>query len=199
MNRHAITLVITMAGLFMLGGCGHSPQTHLLALDLAPPAMRPDPAYAGPPLRVTAVHIPASIDRLEFALATSPTELQLQDQYHWSASLGSLARDALLRDLIARLPSAMVLPPDSPATKGVRRVDVTLLDLTTASADTTMEVLITMGTDGEAGVIRRQAHFTRRHAENQSPSQSAADYSSMLGEVADTIVSMGAPPVRSSE
>jgi uncharacterized protein len=178
----------SLAALAALAGCGHSAPTHLLTIDMAPPAARAP--YAGPPLRVTAVQVPPSIDRLEFASALSPTELRIEDQYHWSASLGSLARAALLRDLVARLPASAVLPPDSPAGQGTRRVDVALLALTTQARTTRMEVLVTLATDGAGPVMRRQFTLTRDHAPAQPPAQAAQDYSAMLGDTADQIVAM---------
>lgn len=177
---------LALAALLALGGCGHSPQTHLLTLDLAPPlASSP---YGGPAIRLTAVQIPPAIDRLEFVSAVSPTELQIQDQYRWSASLGSLARDALLRDLTARMPSGMVLPPDSPASRGVARIDVAILALAHMQQVTRMEAVVTIAEDGGPRLLHRQFTLAREHPSSIDPAEAAAETSSMLGELADGIV-----------
>jgi uncharacterized lipoprotein YmbA len=186
MIRKALPLTLAAAGAILLGACGHSAPTHLLTLDLAPPATA-SASYAGPPLRLTAVQVPPAIDRLEFASSVSATELRLQDQYRWSASLGSLARGVLLRDLAARLPEGALLPPDSPAGKGTRRVDVAILALNTGPTNTTMEVMVTVAIDGSPRLLRRSYSLKRDHAPSQTPAQDAADYSSMLGDVADAI------------
>lgn len=186
MIRKALPVTLAALGACLLSACGHSAPTHLLTLDLAPPAA-PGGAYTGPPLRLTAVQIPPAIDRLEFASAVSATELRLQDQYRWSASLGSLARGVLLRDLAARLPEGALLPPDSPAGKGTRRADVAILALNTGAESTTMEVMVTVAVDGSPRVLRRRYALKRDHAPGQTPAQDAADYSAMLGDVADAI------------
>jgi uncharacterized lipoprotein YmbA len=177
-----------LAPALLLAGCGHSPPTHLLTLDLAPPPIRP--AYGGPALRLTAVQIPPSIDRLEFVSAASPTELTIEDQYRWSASLGSLARSALLRDLAARLPEGKVLPPDAPSTPGVARVDVAVLALDTGGQRSRMDAIVTVAIDGRAQLARRQVSLFRDHGPNQRPDQAAQDMSAMLGDLADAITGM---------
>ena len=176
---------LAMAALPLLASCGHSPQTHLLTLDMAPPAARA--SYAGPPVRLTAVQIPSAIDRLEYVSAVSPNELRVQDQYRWSASLGSLARGALLRDLAERLPTGAVLPPDSPATKGTRRVDVAILALTQTAERSSMDVIITVAVDGGPQVLRHQVTVTRDHPPRLTPAEAAGDTSYLLGQVADEI------------
>ena len=179
---------LTLAILPLLAACGHSPQTHLLTLDLAPPVARAP--YTGPPMRLTAVQIPAAIDRLEYVSAVSPNELRIQDQYRWSASLGSLARGALLRDLAERLPSGAVLPPDSPAIKGARRVDVAILALNDTPQGSRMDAIVTVAIDGGPQVLRRQIAVTNDHPPRTTPAEAAGDTSVLLGQVADEITKM---------
>lgn len=191
------TTIPLLAALLALGGCGHSPQTHLLTLDLAPP-VAPPAAYAGAPVRVTAVEIPPALDRLEFVAAVAPGELEIRDQYRWSASLGALAREALMRDLSARLPSGAVLPLDTPARKGNRRADVSILALTALPDRTVMEAIVSVAVDGEDRAVRRHVIVTQPHAGDALPGATAADYGLLLGKVADDIVGLlqAVPPAR---
>lgn len=184
MNRLRLALALPL----LLAGCGHSPPTHLLTLDIAPPPARP--AYTGPALRLTAVQIPPAIDHLEFVSAAAPNELRIEDQYRWSASLGSLARGALLRDLAARLPDGKVLPPDALATPGVARVDVAILALTSSPQGADMEAIVTVAIDGTRQVMRRHLTLHRDATPGGGPAAAASDMSHMLGDVADGIVAL---------
>jgi len=185
-RRNGIPVAL-LAGTLALSGCGHSPQTHLLTLDLVPP-VSPPADYSAPPVRVTAVRIPAALDRLEFVQAVAPGELQIRDQYRWSASIGELAREALMRDLSARLPNGSVLPLDTPAVKGSRHADVAILALTAAPEQTTMDAIVTVAVDGSDRIVRRHVTLTQKHATNALPERIASDYGMLLGKVADEIV-----------
>ena len=93
-----------------LAACGHSDPTRFFTLDALPPTA--PTAYAGPPLRVRAVHIPPALDRAELARETSPGEVSVDDFAHWAAPLGQTARQVLTEDLAARLPSGEIGPPN---------------------------------------------------------------------------------------
>ena len=133
--------LIGLAGLATLAGCS-SPKTTLLTLDAAPPA--PEAVQAGYrrlPIAVPAVHLPASLDRAEFVHQETAGEVKVDDFARWTAPLGLLARDALVRDLTARLPAGSVLPPGaSGATGHARTLDVTILAFQAGADGATMQV-----------------------------------------------------------
>ncbi len=133
--------LIGLTMLAALSGCT-SPRTILLTLDTAPPA--PDAVqadYRGLPITVPAVHLPSSLDRAEFIHQENAGEVKIDDFARWTAPLGLLARDALVRDLTARLPAGSVLPPGANAGTGhARTLDVTILSFQAAPDGATMQV-----------------------------------------------------------
>ncbi|WBO23708.1 PqiC family protein [Sphingomonas abietis] len=132
---------VGLVALLALAGCT-SPKSILLTLDAAPPVPAAVHAgYHGLPILVPAVHLPASLDRAEFVHQENAGEVKVDDFARWTAPLGLLARDALIRDLTARLPAGSVLPPGMVAARGhARTLDVTILGVQTAPGAATMQV-----------------------------------------------------------
>ena len=131
----------SLAALLALASCT-SPKTTLLTLDAAPPASDGVHAdYQGLPIAVPAVHLPASLDRAEFVHQESAGQVKVDDFARWTAPLGLLARDVLVRDLTARLPAGAVLPPGTAGSAGqTRTLDVTILSFQAGASSATMQV-----------------------------------------------------------
>ncbi|HEX4025678.1 MAG TPA: PqiC family protein [Steroidobacteraceae bacterium] len=107
----------------LLAGCGHSPPTRFFTLA----AVRADAAqraFAGAPVQVRAVHIPAVLDRPERVVGRSPQQLDIVETQQWGAPLDDMIRRVLSQDLSARLPAGMVLMARAPASLGTRGVVV---------------------------------------------------------------------------
>jgi hypothetical protein len=107
----------------LLAGCGRSPPTQFFTL--AP--VRPDnarSAFAGAPVQVRAVHIPAVLDRPERVLGRSQQRLDIVETQQWGAPLADMIRRVVSQDLSARLPAGMVLMARAPASPGTRGVVV---------------------------------------------------------------------------
>lgn len=181
--RPAATLAVALC----LAGCGHSPPSVTLTLDpVAPTSPRSD--YRGPPIAVPAVHVPAAIDRVEFVSQPAAGEAKIDDFARWAAPLGILSRDALVRDLTARLPAGSVLPPGAVAGAGTRAVDVTILGLTGGPGEATMQAAWRLL---PGGPVRQEE--LRAPVSAAEPVPSARAFAILLGRLADRIAA-GLPP-----
>jgi uncharacterized lipoprotein YmbA len=90
-----------------IGGCRSAP-TRLYSLSMLPASQGKVP-YAGPPVRVDAVHLPAETDRVEITTQMATGGLEIHEFDHWAAPLSTMARQTLTADLIARLPPGKVI------------------------------------------------------------------------------------------
>jgi uncharacterized lipoprotein YmbA len=86
-------------------------------------------AYDGPPLRLDAVHVPASLDRLELVRDLPGGRFVVSDNDHWAGPLGELLRRVLTQDLAARLPAEAVVFPDAPKPPGAGGLVVDILSV----------------------------------------------------------------------
>lgn len=179
--RYALPAAV--AGAALLAGCGHSPAATFLTIDPAPPAAAPLAAYRGAPLRVPFVHVPVTIDRPEFVRQPAAGTLAVDDFARWSAPLGRLARDTLVRDLTDRLPAGAVLAPDAAPATPETLVQATVLDVTPSGATTTMTVSYRVG----ASPVPRVAQFQAPLA-GPTPADAARSWSALVGQLADRIV-----------
>jgi uncharacterized lipoprotein YmbA len=138
------TALWSSAGLavLLLSGCGGSPSTTLLTLDaVAPPSAAVHADYRGPVIVIPAVHVPAVLDRAEFVRQVSAGAAKVDDFARWAAPLGLLTRDALVRDLTARLPAGSVLPPGAiGGAKGISTIEVTILSFDATPGGAMMQV-----------------------------------------------------------
>lgn len=175
------------AALLWLAGCGHSPPTRFLVLDVAPPPSGLVRAgYRGPPVSIIAVQVPAVLDRPEFAREVSPGQLQINDFERWSAPLGTLARDTLGRDLTLCLPDGAVLPVGAGfANAGVIRIEVVVVSFGTGTDGTSMEASYRLLLPG-GGDLRRQARF-RVPSDGIDAAASARAWTALLGKLAEHI------------
>jgi uncharacterized lipoprotein YmbA len=186
-------LLGALVGLAVLAGCS-SPKTTLLTLDAAPPA--PDAVHAdyrGLPIVIPAVHLPASLDRAEFVHQESAGEVKVDDFARWTAPLGLLARDVLVRDLIARLPAGSVLPPGASGAAGkARTLDVTILGFQTGPGGAAMQVAYRALPGGAV-----QQVSLRVPGGSIAPVPTAQAFGMLIGALADRIVmDVTAPAVR---
>lgn len=172
----ALLLVLIVAG------CKSPPST-TLTLDVAPPGAEAVRAgYAGPPLAIPAVHVPAAIDRVEFVRQIAAGQMQVDDFARWSAPLGTLARDALVRDLTARLPAGTVLPPGSTGGGRSLTLDVTILSYSVSGSRATMQAAYR---PLPKGVVRQVV--VEIGMADPSPTASANAFAALLGKFADRI------------
>jgi uncharacterized lipoprotein YmbA len=174
---------IVLAALVALAGCT-SPRTTLLTLDAAPPAPGAVHAdYRGLPVAVPAVHLPAILDRAEFIYQESAGEVKIDDFAHWTAPLGLLARDTLVRDLTARLPAGSVLTPGTGGSAGhSRTIDVTILSFQAVTADATMQAAYRVLPDGMTQQVSLSASGS-----GLAPVQTAQVFGSLIGQLSDRI------------
>jgi hypothetical protein len=181
------------AGLLALAGCGHSPPAVTLTLDpVAPVEGAVRGGYRGLPIAVPAVHVPAAIDRAEFVSQPTAGTLTVDDFARWSAPLGVLARDALVRDLIARLPAGSVLPPGATGAAGrAITLDVTILAFDPRAGGATMQAA---WRPLPGGTVREIALSTPGSASD--PVGAARAFAALLGQLADRIAAEIAPATR---
>ncbi|HSZ09325.1 MAG TPA: ABC-type transport auxiliary lipoprotein family protein [Steroidobacteraceae bacterium] len=115
MNQPIPLRNLLCAGLCILAisGCRSAP-TRLYSLRTVPAQVTV--LYAGPAVRVDAVHLPADMDRAEITTQSAAGEITIHELDHWAASLPRMAQQTLTADLIARLPPGKVIlaPLDKP-------------------------------------------------------------------------------------
>jgi len=133
------SLVLTLLAASALASCAGA-QTKFYTLDAAPAAGPVQSGYAGPPIRVDAVHIPPALDRPELVRETAQNHLTVSDNDHWAAPLGEMVRRTLTQDLSARLPAGKVIFPDAPKPPGSAGVVIDILAITPAGSDVVMDV-----------------------------------------------------------
>ena len=173
----------SLAALVALAGCT-SPKTVLLTLDAAPPAADAVHAdYRGLPIAVPAVHLPATLDRAEFVHQEQAGTVKVDDFARWTAPLGLLARDALVRDLTARLPAGAVLPPGSVGAAGkARTLDVTILAFQSAPGGAALQAAYRTVPGGVVREVSLSAPET-----GVAPVPTAQAFGALIGQLADRI------------
>ena len=177
-----------------LTGCASSPPTRFFALDPVSPAA--DQAGGrGAPVKVDAVHIPPALDRDSMVRGESDNQLQISSQDRWAGDLGEMIRRVLTQDLARRLPSGMVIAPESPAPPSARGLVVDILTFQPQSGGEVVldaDWTLLEGTQSNP-VLRRSVHLTAPGA--ASAQGEAAAMSALLGQLADRIAAEigGAP------
>src|SRR6185437_4417599 len=119
--------VVGLAGALLLVACGHSPSTQFYLLG-AVRASPPLAHFAGSPVQLRAVHVPAVLDRVELVSALPGGRLQIDQFRQWGAPMEDMIRNVLSQDLTARLPAGMVAPTQAPAPRGSRGIVVDVLE-----------------------------------------------------------------------
>ena len=133
------SLILALMAASTLASCAGAP-TKFYTLDAAPVTQPVKSGYAGPPVRVDAVHIPPALDRPELVRETAQNHLTVSDNDHWAAPLGEMVRRTLTQDLSARLPAGTVIFPDAPKPPGSAGVVIDILAITPAGSDVVMDV-----------------------------------------------------------
>lgn len=178
----AVLLTLTLAA------CASSPQTRFFALDPVAPGAAPaaDSGAVRTPVKVDAVHIPPALDRDSIVRGESDNQLEISSQDRWAGDLGEMIRRVLTQDLAQRLPSGMVIAPESPAPPSARGVVVDILTFQPQAGDVVLDADWTLlqGTQSNA-VLRRSVHL--RTAAGASAQSQAAAMSTLLGQLADDI------------
>jgi uncharacterized lipoprotein YmbA len=181
--------VAALAMVTVLASCGSSPAKRFYVLKPVP-AERQSSARPDLAVQVAAVNIPATLDRQEMVRESAADSLQISDVNRWGAPLADMAQDVLTRDLMARLPAGVVIPPRTAAPSAAYEITVDLLQFGgDAAGNVVLEggwSLFRLGSD--APLLSRNVKLSER--------PEAADYatqvqvmSRLLGRLADQIVS----------
>jgi uncharacterized lipoprotein YmbA len=122
---------------FLLSACAGA-QTRFYTLQPTTPAAQ-RATYAGPAMRIDAVHIPASLDRPELVRDEGGDRFVVSDNDHWAAPVGELLRRVLTQDLAAVLPPDKVIFPDAPKLPGSQGLVVDILSITPSAQGVVMQ------------------------------------------------------------
>jgi uncharacterized lipoprotein YmbA len=153
----------------------------LIVLPSAQGAVR----YAGPAVRVDAVHLPAEMDRAEITTQTAAGRLKMDEFDHWAAPLSKMARETLTADLINRLPSGKVIvaPLDKP--DGALGLNVVLLHF---SPDPSGPQWVVSWQVSDGGSSTSESNLiTLTSGPTDTPSEVAGSLSELLAQLADRI------------
>jgi uncharacterized lipoprotein YmbA len=188
-----ITVIVRTAALAVslaataVTGCGNSMPVRYVTLN-AMPVTTPRTTTPIPPVQLTAVHIPAVLDRPEVVTLASRNRLTIHDGDRWGAPFAQLMRRTLAQDLVTRLPSGSFVFPDAPAPPDTRTLVVTVLDCEAdASGTLRLQAAWTLLSGHPAHVtLTQQATLETGIAGHDAEAQAAA-MSRVLGELADDI------------
>jgi uncharacterized protein len=182
------------AGAAVLAACGHSAPTRFFTLDPAPPAAPAVAGYAGPPVKVLSVNIPPALDREELVSEGPAGEVQVHDFEHWAAPLGQTARQTLVQDLAARLPTGRVLGPGTPGGEGVATLSADVVAFQAGPAGATLQADWSLTLPGgAAGPLVWRAPIRAYQAPGAGGGEgpaTAAAMSALLGQLADQIAAV---------
>lgn len=166
--------------------CGSSPRTRFFTLDQVPPREHVQ-SRATVPFKVTAVHIPAVLDRDSMVRGEHHHELQISPQERWGGDFGEMARRVLTQDLQARLPMGTAIPADSPAPPNARGLVVDILNFEPdESGEVTLDAEWALVEGSPAHSIQtRSVHLHAAGAD--SAASQAGTMSQLLAQLADDI------------
>ena len=179
--------LLPVLALLTLAGCASSPPTRFFALDPVPPGAAAADA-AGAPVKIDAVHIPPALDRNSMVRGENDNQLQISSQDRWAGDLGEMIRRVLTQDLAQRLPSGMVVAPESPAPADARGLVIDILTFQPQAGDVVLDAdwTVLQGTQSNP-VLRRSAHLTQ--SATPTAQGEAEAMSALLGQLADDIAS----------
>jgi uncharacterized lipoprotein YmbA len=179
--NHRARLLCVASSVLVLGACRSAP-TRLHSLTILPSqgSMR----YAGPPVRVDAVHLPAEMDRTEITTSVAGGGVEIHELDHWAAPLSKMARETLTADLITRLPSGKVVvaPLDKP--DGALGLNVVILQFTPdpSGPQFLASWQASASKSGSPGDL-----ITIKSRSAETPAEVAAGVSELLAHLADAI------------
>ena len=177
--------VIGCAVTVTLGAC-HSAPTRIYSLDPAVPTTRID-SYQAPALRVDALNVPASWDRIEILSVSAAGELQINDFDHWSAPLAQIARQTLSDDLDQRLPSGSVVYPRLPKPIGALGLVVDILEFTVVGSQASMRASWLIIPASGSQSAKRSVASLHGAMTSTEPATMAHAWSELIGQLADRI------------
>jgi hypothetical protein len=181
--------LLPVLALLTLAGCASSPPTRYFALDPAPPGASPAASQtdaSAVPVKVDAVHIPPALDRDSIVLGENANQLQISSQDRWAGDLGEMIRRVLTQDLAQRLPSGMVIAPESPAPPTARGLVVDILTFQPQGGEVVLDADWTLLKGTQSNVVaRRSVHLTA--PVSPSAQGEAESMSTLLGQLADGI------------
>jgi hypothetical protein len=181
--------LLPVLALLTLAGCASSPPTRYFALDPAPPGASPAASQtdaSAAPVKVDAVHIPPALDRDSIVLGESDNQLQISSQDRWAGDLGEMIRRVLTQDLAQRLPSGMVIAPESPAPPTAHGLVVDILTFQPQGGEVVLDADWTLLKGTQSNVVaRRSVHLTA--PASPSAQSEAESMSTLLGQLADGI------------
>ena len=184
--KFTVPALLTPLAVLALSACGSSPPTRFFVLSVVPPAHR-SAAAASVPIKLSAVHLPDLLDRLQIVAAAGPNQIKLRSEDQWAAPLDDMTRRVLGQDLEERLPAGSVVFPRSPAPKGTRDLVVELqafgLD---ASGQARLDGDWALVGPDRKPVVSREVRLSEPAAGAAAASQAAA-MSRLLGRLADQI------------
>ncbi len=189
--RPRLTIALALACILALGACAGSPPMRLHTLEAAPGATR-DPRYAGPPLQVRAVAVPAALDRAELLREVAPGQFEVREFDHWAAPLPQLARKALSENLAARLPAARLAFPGASWPQPLADLNVDILSFETRAGVATMQAGWSLRPRLPAATATatapRGGQLRLTTAANDSASGTSQAFAALLGRLADAVV-----------
>jgi uncharacterized protein len=178
--------LIPVLALVTLAGCASSPPTRYFALDPVAAGAAAAASATGTPVKVDAVHIPPALDRDSMVRGESNNQLQISSQDRWAGDLGEMIRRVLTQDLAQRLPSAMVVAPESPAPANARGLVIDILTFQPQAGEVVLDADWTLLQGTQANpVLRRPVHLTQ--PATPSAQGEAEAMSALLGQLADDI------------
>jgi uncharacterized lipoprotein YmbA len=132
----------------------------LYTLEPAAPARGAATGCAGAPIRIDAVHIPASLDRPELVRDDGGGRFTVSDNDHWAAPVGELLRRVLTQDLSAQLAAGKVIYPEAPKLPGSSGLVVDILSISPAGdrgeMDASWTLIPASSADGKPPAADRQ-------------------------------------------
>ena len=171
-----------------LCACAPGPRTSFMTLDPTP-SDRPLADYAGPPIQVRAVRLPAEMDRLEVVQHTAADTLSIDDFTRWGAAPGELSRRALSADLASRLPQGSLAYPGEPALPTTLGLTVNVVSFQHGPDGATLEAswALTGDTSHGPALLTRHSERIVIGSAGQGSDAVAAELSQLLGGLADRI------------
>ena len=200
--RPAGSVLPALALVLQLSACASSAPTRFHTLQTVP-ATPPTVGYAGPPLQLRSVAVPAALDRAELLREVGAGQFEVRDFDHWAAPLPQLARTTLSEDLALRLPAGKLVFPGAswPAAGAELKVDIQSFRITHGSATMQLSWSLRQRAGSESRKAS-QANTLGAQLQLQVPASAGAGatsqaFSALLAQLADRIVGAlgnGAPP-----
>ncbi len=162
-------------------------QTRFYTLQPTTPSVQARAAYAGPPVRIDAVHIPASLDRPELVRDEGGDRFTVSDNDHWAAPVGELLRRVLTQDLAAILPADKVTFPDAPKLPGSRGLVVDILSITPSAQGVVMQASWTVLSAPRGAAARQRSVTLTVPSSGAGVQGNATELSALAGQLAGAI------------